>query len=160
MSRSGGITWFVAVALSAALAGCGDERPPADAATPSGRTAATLVDSLVLTAGGAEVWFTDGRAAQDSLGVACSERVLEIRTARDTVAVPLLYTGEAPTLENDSTLWATVWLEVVALALHRITRQQWQPDSPHTRQTLEAAWAAIAGPGDAAQDQPPPGGPA
>ncbi len=54
-------------------------------------------------------------------------------------------------------LWATVWLEVVALALHRITRQQWQPDSPHTRQTLEAAWAAIAGPGDAAQDRPPPG---
>ncbi len=54
-------------------------------------------------------------------------------------------------------LWATVWLEVVALALHRITRQQWQPDSPHTRQTLEAAWAAIAGPGGAAQDQPPPG---
>lgn len=41
-------------------------------------------------------------------------------------------------------LWATVWLEVVALALHRIVRQEWQPDSPHTTQTLEAAWAAIA----------------
>ncbi len=57
-------------------------------------------------------------------------------------------------------LWATVWLEVVALALHRITRQEWQPDSPHTRQTLEAAWAAIAGPNGAASDQLPPGGPA
>jgi hypothetical protein len=41
-------------------------------------------------------------------------------------------------------LWAMVWLEVVALALHRIVRHEWQPDSPHTTQTLEAAWAAIA----------------
>ncbi len=48
-------------------------------------------------------------------------------------------------------LWATVWLEVVALALHRISRQEWQPGSPHTRQTLEAAWAAIAGPGTSDQ---------
>ena len=51
-------------------------------------------------------------------------------------------------------LWATVWLEVVALALHRITRQEWQPDSPHTRQTLEAAWAAIAGGGAADRRDP------
>jgi len=55
-------------------------------------------------------------------------------------------------------LWATVWLEVVALALHRITRREWQPDSPHTRQTLEAAWAAIAGGG--AADRGSPGEPA
>jgi AcrR family transcriptional regulator len=55
-------------------------------------------------------------------------------------------------------LWATVWLEVVALALHRITRKEWQPDSPHTRQTLEAAWAAIAG--DGAADRPNPEVPA
>ena len=128
MSRSGGITWFVAVALSAVLAGCGDERPPADAPTPSGRSAATLVDSLVLTApGGAEVWFTDGRAAQDSLGAACSERVLEIRTARDTVAVPLLYTGEAPTLENDSTLRARVWLDCQARALYHVNIRTGRP---------------------------------
>ena len=128
MSRSGGITWFVAVALSAALAGCGDERPPADGPTPSGRSAATLVDSLVLTApGGAEVWFTDGRTAQDSLGTVCSERVLEIRTARDTVAVPLLYTGEAPTLENDSTLRARVWLDCQARALYHVNIRTGRP---------------------------------
>ena len=41
-------------------------------------------------------------------------------------------------------LWATVWLEVVALALHRIARGEWLPDAPHARQTLEAAWSAIA----------------
>jgi len=128
MSRSGGITWFVAVMLTTSSAGCGDEPPPADAATPSGRPAATLVDSLVLTApGGAEVWFTDGRAAQDSLGAACSERVLEIRTARDTVAVPLLYTGEAPTLENDSTLRARVWLDCQAGALYHVNLRTGRP---------------------------------
>ena len=44
-------------------------------------------------------------------------------------------------------LWATVWLEVVALALHRIARREWQADSPHTIQTIQAAWAAIAGGG-------------
>lgn len=128
MSRSGGIAWFVAVVLAASSAGCGDEPPPADAATPSGRPAATFVDSLVLTApGGAEVWFTDGRAAQDSLGAACSERVLEIRTARDTVAVPLLYTGEAPTLENDSTLRARVWLDCQARALYHVNIRTGRP---------------------------------
>jgi len=127
MSRSGCIL-FVAVVLTASSAGCGDEPPPADAATPSGRPAATFADSLVLTApGGAEVWFTDGRAAQDSLGAACSERVLEIRTARDTVAVPLLYTGEAPTLENDSTLRARVWLDCQARALYHVNIRTGRP---------------------------------
>jgi len=40
-------------------------------------------------------------------------------------------------------LWATVWLEVVALALHRIARRDWPADSPLTVQTIEAAWSAI-----------------
>ncbi len=128
--RSGGITWFMEVVLSAGLAGCGadGEPPPADAPEPAGRPTVTWVDSLVLTApGGAEVWFTDGRAAQDSLGAACSERVLEIRTARDTVAVPLLYTGEAPTLENDSTLRARVWLDCQARALYHVNIRTGRP---------------------------------
>ena len=128
MSRSGGITRFVAVALSAVLAGCGDGRAPADAPVPSDLPAATLVDSLVLTApGGAQVWFTDGRAAQDSLGAACSERVLEIRTARDTLAVPLLYTGEAPTLVNDSTLRASLWLDCRPGALYHVNIHTGRP---------------------------------
>jgi hypothetical protein len=128
MSRSGGITRFMAVVLSAALAGCGDEPPPADAPVPPGRPTATWVDSLVLTTpSGEEVWFTDGRAAHDSLGVACSERVLEIRTARDTVAVPLLYTGEAPTLENDSTLRARVWLDCQAQTPYHVNIHTGRP---------------------------------
>lgn len=134
MSRSGGITRFMAIVLSAALVGCGakgdgeGEPPPADAPTPPARPAATLVDSLVLTApGGAEVWFTDGRVAQDSLGAACNERVLEIRTARDTVRVPLLYTGEVPTLENDSTMRARLWLDCRARALYHVNLRTGRP---------------------------------
>lgn len=134
MSRSGGITRFMAALLSTALAACGaqgdgeGEPSPADAPVPSGLPAATWVYSLVLTApGGAEVWFTDGRVAQDSLGAACNERVLEIRTARDTVRVPLLYTGEAPTLENDSTLRARLWLDCRARALYHVNLRTGRP---------------------------------
>lgn len=132
MIRSGGITWFLAVVLTAGSAGCegegGGKATPAAAPTPSGRSTATWVDSLVLTtASGAEVWFTAGRVAHDSLGIACSERVLEIRTARDTVAVPLLYTGEAPTLENDSILRARVWLDCQAQTLYHVNIHTGRP---------------------------------
>ena len=119
MIRSEVSNWLRPAALSAALAGCGgggeQEALPADSPAPSERPATTFVDSLVLTApGGAEVWFTDGRVARDSLGATCHERAMEIRTPQDTVPVPLLYTGEVPTLENDSTLRARVWLNCQA----------------------------------------------
>lgn len=134
MIRHWGITWLVAVVLTAGSAGCqgegeGEGEPsPADAPTPSRRPTVTWVDSLVLTtASGVEVWFTAGRVAHDSLGVVCSERVMEIRTARDTVAVPLLYTGEAPTLENDSTLRARVWLDCQAQTLYHVNIHTGRP---------------------------------
>ena len=118
--------------LCGALAGCGsgDEREaaPADTSAASGRNPGALVDSLVLTApGGAEVWFTDGREARDSLGEACIERAMEIRTPRDTVPVPLLYTGEVPTLEDDSTLRASVWLNCQAGALYQVNIHTGRP---------------------------------
>jgi hypothetical protein len=132
MTSSFAFTWYRRAALSAALAGCGGggerEAIPADAPARPDRPTTTFVDSLALTApGGAEVWFTDGRVAQDSLGVACSERAMEIRTPRDTVPVPLLYTGEIPTLENDSTLRARVWLNCGAQALYLVNIQTGRP---------------------------------
>lgn len=53
-------------------------------------------------------------------------------------------------------LWATVWLEVVGLALHRIARREWQGDSPHTLHTIHAAWAAIATENDSELPTNPP----
>jgi hypothetical protein len=130
MTSSDAITWYGRVVLSAALTGCGGggDAPPADAPVPSGPPTTALVDSLILTApGGAEVWFTDGRVAQDGRGVTCSERVMEIRTPLDTVPVPLLYTGEAPTLVNDSTLRATVWLNCQPGALYHVNIRTGRP---------------------------------
>ena len=51
-------------------------------------------------------------------------------------------------------LWATVWLEVVGLALHQIARREWPPDSPLTSHTIDAAWSAI-GVADRGQDPIP-----
>ena len=130
MTSSDAITWCGRAVLSAALAGCGGggDAPPADRAVASGTPTMTFVDSLVLAMpGGAEVWFTDGRTAQDSLGVACQERVMEIRTPLDTVPVPLLYTGQAPTLENDSTLRAQVWLNCQPAALYHVNSHTGRP---------------------------------
>ena len=97
--------------LIALLLSCAAEdqpEPPADDAVPE---APAVPDSLALSApGGVEVWFTDWRQARDSVGNTCIERVMEIRTAADTTPVPLLYTGVAPLLHNDSTMRARIWL--------------------------------------------------
>ena len=128
MTGSDAFIWYRRAVLSAALAGCGGggEREAAPAAPD--RPGATFVDSLALTApGGAEVWFTDGRVARDSLGATCHERAMEIRTPQDTVPVPLLYTGEVPTLENDSTLRARVWLNCQARARYMVNIRTGRP---------------------------------
>lgn len=65
----------------------------------------------VLTApNGVEIWFTDSRTARDSAGASCIERVMQIRRDGKQIAVPLLYTGAKPTLVNDSTIEAAIWL--------------------------------------------------
>jgi len=102
-----------------ALAGCGG--PPAedgqqgsavaDRATDAATTP-SVPDSLALRApDGSEVWFTDWREATGDDGQQCLERVMEIRRGADTVPIPLLYTGAVPTLVNDSTIRARIWLD-------------------------------------------------
>ena len=67
-------------------------------------------DSLVLTsAGGAEVWYGLSRSSRRPGGSSCTERGLEIRRGPQRIRVPLLYTGETPTLLNDSTMRAVLW---------------------------------------------------
>jgi hypothetical protein len=64
-------------------------------------------DSLVATApGGVEIWFTLAREAKAADGTTCIDRTIEIRRAGSRVQVPLLYTGTAPELVNDSTIRA------------------------------------------------------
>ncbi len=67
-------------------------------------------DSLVLTTGaGTEVWFTLVRPATSGDGQQCVERGLEIRDQGKRTKVPLLYTGTAPDLINDTTMRAMLW---------------------------------------------------
>jgi hypothetical protein len=92
------------------LLACGsgpDERsrspgPPAGAPGPA--------DSLVATGpSGLEIWFTLAREATGADGTRCIERGIEIRRGATRLKVPLLYTGSAPVLLNDSTLRAVLW---------------------------------------------------
>lgn len=104
MTVRGGVTRIVAILLCA----CGEREEPR---TPQVENAsaepAAPAESLVATApGGIEIWFTlarDGRAAD---GTTCTDRTMEIRREGKRVPVPLLYTGTAPEIVNDTTMRA------------------------------------------------------
>ena len=75
--------------------------PAADAAAP-----APPADSLVATApNGAEIWFTLSRSDSGETG-GCTARAVEIRRGGTRTPVPLLYTGWAPEIVNDTTFRA------------------------------------------------------
>lgn len=94
--------------VAAHAAGCGEREktgtvvadfPTAEPTPPA--------DSLVATApGGVEIWFTLARRGKAADGTTCTDRALEIRRGETRVPVPLLYTGAAPEIVNDSTMRA------------------------------------------------------
>jgi hypothetical protein len=100
--------WLGIIGLGAVLVfGCrpGQRTPPVNSGA-----AIEPADSLALSdRGRVEVWFTLARTAHGSDGRQCLERGLEIRHAGTRVPVPLLYTGETPTLLNDTTIRAVLW---------------------------------------------------
>jgi hypothetical protein len=76
-------------------------------ADSAGDAALTLPDSLAATApGGVEIWVTLARKDTTLDGHSCIDRALEIRRGATRVTVPLLYTGTAPELVDDTTLRA------------------------------------------------------
>jgi hypothetical protein len=111
------------LALLALAAGCGAPTPRRVDEAPSRPR-----DSLALTApGGVEVWFIATRPAKDSAGSPCVERAMEIRRDGGRVAIPLLYTGEAPTLADDSTLRAHLWLHCRPMRLYEVNLRTGRP---------------------------------
>jgi hypothetical protein len=71
------------------------------------KPSAAPADSLVATApGGVEIWFTLAREGKAIDGSACTDRTLEIRREGKRIPVPLLYTGTAPEIVNDTTMRA------------------------------------------------------
>ena len=109
---------------SLALAGCGEKeaaRPvPSALSTPAGELALKMSDSVA-------VWFMSARADTSADGTPCLERVMEIRAGRRVVPVPLLYTGEVPTIANDSTLQVHIWRHCAPADLYRVNLRTGQP---------------------------------
>lgn len=90
------------------LAACGGERPGkpvGDAEAPTTVTAPPA-DSLALSIGGAEVWYTLARPGRSASGEPCVDRALEIRRGESRIPVPLLYTGTPPEPVDDTTFRA------------------------------------------------------
>jgi hypothetical protein len=89
---------------------------------------AAQTDSLVLTtAAGAEVWFTLQRPAAGKNGRQCIERGLEIRSQGKRTRVPLLYTGAAPELLNDTIMRAMLWKDCTPDVPYLINLRTGQP---------------------------------
>lgn len=113
MSR---VAWWALLAVAA----CGGDAAKQPAPAPA-QPAEVVADSLALAAPhGVEVWFTSWRRAADSAGRPCLERVMEIRREGKRIPVPLLYTGERPSLVGDSAIDAHIWLHCKPGNLYRV----------------------------------------
>jgi hypothetical protein len=92
------------------LLACGSRPDERSAAAVSSASIEEPADSLISTTPkGIEIWFTIAREARGADGRRCVERGLEIRHGETRVKVPLLYTGAAPILMNDTTMRAVLW---------------------------------------------------
>ena len=96
------------LACDARSDGAAERGAAADAAADTAANApAAPADSLVATApGGVEIWFTLAREGKAADGTRCTDRTIEIRRGDTRIPVPLLYTGAAPEIVNDSTIRA------------------------------------------------------
>lgn len=90
-------------------------------------SAPASADSLALVTPLGEIWFTGEREATDASGASCRERVMEIRQDGRRTAIPLLYTGEAPRLVDDSTIEAAIWLHCHPGNVYRVNLRTGQP---------------------------------
>jgi hypothetical protein len=95
-----------AVVGAAMLGGLACGKPAATPAAAGAAPPAPPADSLVVTApNGAEIWFTLSRSDSGATG-RCTARAVEIRRGGARTPVPLLYTGWAPEIVNDTTVRA------------------------------------------------------
>ncbi len=118
--------------LAVAAAGCSREPPGDDSRAYAADTAIAAApepsDSLVLSlAEGAGIWFTIAREATAADGRSCLERGLEIRDSAGARLVPLLYTGEAPLLVDDSTVEVHLFRDCKPDTPYRVNLRTGQP---------------------------------
>jgi len=116
------------ILLVALVAACGaEERPRSqDTATSS------VPDSLVATGkDGLQVWFTLTRVGLAPDGTSCVERGLEIRRRDTRIQVPLLYTGAAPVLLDQSTMRAELWNHCRPVGTYLVDLRSGRPVREH-----------------------------
>lgn len=107
------------------VAGCGDKRSTQLADVAPG--VAKAEELALKVSDSVAVWFTNSRPDTAADGRACVERVMEIRAGSRVVPVPLLYTGETPTIRNDSTIQVHIWRHCVPADLYRVHLRTGQP---------------------------------
>jgi hypothetical protein len=101
-----------------------DRSPQADARQSSSPSS----DSLALAGRhGIEIWYSISRPATGTGGSQCVERGLQIRRGGERIQVPLLYTGDTPTLINDSTMRATLWTNCRPVATYLVDLRTGRP---------------------------------
>jgi hypothetical protein len=123
--------WPVATLAFISLVACRAEHPPRARVNPA---ISRLPDSLVVTGPkGLEVWFTLSRASHSPSGTSCVERGLEIRRGETRTPVPLLYTGAAPILVNDTTLRAELWNHCKPVSVYLVNLMSGQPVRERSR---------------------------
>lgn len=119
---------MVSVAASLALSACREQRHPAPAEAPVASPGSVRSDSLALRApDGSEVWLVGGRAGTAAGGATCDERLIEVRRDGHRIPVPLLYSGGAPVLVDDSTIEAVLWLHCAPGDTYRVNLHTGQP---------------------------------
>ncbi len=122
------LRWMRGVALLVSSACQGEPAPEAAPAAAGSPEAPAPADSLVLEVPGASIWHTLSREAASPEGERCLERTLEIRRdGAPAVRVPLLYTRDAPTVIDDSTLEARVFRNCAPGDRYRIDMRTGQP---------------------------------
>jgi hypothetical protein len=113
---------FILLALIAACRGQQRSQPASKAGSGADPT-----DSLVATGHGLEVWFTMQRAGRARDGTSCVERAIEIRRGATRVPVPLLYTGSAPVILDQSTMRAELWNHCEPIDTYLVNLRTGQP---------------------------------
>lgn len=119
---------IAAGAIVAAVACARDAGQRSGAPDSALATAAGPADSLAARGpGGVEIWFTLAREDHAPDGHSCVARTLEIRRNGTRIPVPLLYTGEAPRIVNDTTLEATIYRACAPSDRYRVDLRTGQP---------------------------------
>jgi hypothetical protein len=126
--------WIRPVVLVAVTA-CGSQTGrPSGSSQDSARVSAPAESLVATSSSKTEIWFTLARNATGTDGSHCVERGIEIRRGATRLKVPLLYTGSAPVLLNDSTMRAVLWTHCSPGDAYLVSLKNGQPVRERARE--------------------------